>query len=185
MTLHPTSLPSQSIVCIRHLCSTTRLWSARMALPQHDQDWQRQLQAQIDTCVANAARPAIEFVPTNANAVMFKDEAEQLACLAHDWLRGVVRQQWWWTFLLLRGGVDEVLHAAWLHASAHGPAALAQLTVHDEAVPFLNRLPNAIVLEVLLRVVTVFGLRDLASVLSRLWVTTLSADSLQDHLIEI
>lgn len=175
LSWQPAGLPMQGILCIRQLRSVISLGQTGRPSPQHEHTWQRQLQTQLEACAANAARPALGVVPANANAVRFDDEAEQLACLTRDWLRGIVRQHWWWMPLLARSGVDEWVRAAWLDAPAHGPAALTQLAARDEAVPFLRRWPDAVVHELLQRVVTVFGLGYLEPVLAGMSDITSSA----------
>ena len=165
MSLQPTNAPQHSILCIRQLRSAFSL-----SLPASQQfAWQHKLQAQINACAASAARPALGYVSATANAVLFNDEAEQLACLARDWLHGTLRQQWWWAALLARygaHGADEAMRAAWLQSPAHAPAALAQLATHAEAEPFVRHSPDTFVVNLLQRVITLFGLRYLQPLLS-------------------
>ena len=165
MSLQPTNAPPHSILCIRQLRSVFSL----SLHPSQQSDWQHKLQAQINACAASAARPALGYVPANANAVLFNDEAEQLACLARDWLHGTLRQQWWWAALLARygaRGADEAVRAAWLQSPAHAPAALAQLAACAQAEPFVHHSPDTFVVNLLQRVITLFGLRHMQALLS-------------------
>lgn len=58
-------------------------------------DWQARLQEQMALISRNAARPAAGPVPANADAVIFADRAEWLACLLRDALTGRLSDAWW------------------------------------------------------------------------------------------
>ena len=87
-----------------------------------------------------AARPARGPVPANANAVLFADRAELLACLARDWCSCNVTAQWWWPVLFPRDDFGAIVGRAWLQDARPVPAALARLESAGLAQPFLTRL---------------------------------------------
>jgi hypothetical protein len=56
-----------------------------------------------------ARRPWLHADAATADAVLFTDEAEMVACLVRDWLRGAVSERWWW-----RSVLGEASPAPWL-----------------------------------------------------------------------
>jgi hypothetical protein len=87
-----------------------------------------------------AARPAGGAVPANANAVLFADRAELLACLARDWCAGNAGVGWWWTVLFPRDDLGAVLRRIWLEDARPVPAALGRLECAGLASGFLAKL---------------------------------------------
>jgi hypothetical protein len=73
-----------------------------------------------------AARPALGWVDPHAEAVLFADEAEALACLTSDLLSGTAAGRWWWQSRLpaTGGRAGSSLTAAWLREIRWLPAAL-------------------------------------------------------------
>ena len=66
-------------------------------------------EALVDALISQrrqAARPWHEDVATDCHAVWFADEAELLACLVRDNLRGPVLQRWWWRSVLAGADVS-------------------------------------------------------------------------------
>jgi len=49
---------------------------------------------------SQARRPWLHENAAAADAVLFADEAELVACLVRDWLRGRVADRWWWRSVL-------------------------------------------------------------------------------------
>lgn len=76
----------------------------------------------------SAVRPAMGTSPgPGCEAVWFADEAELLACLAHDSVQGSIGHQWWWqTWLGRRPTAEEALQA-WLTSARSAPAAMVRL----------------------------------------------------------
>jgi hypothetical protein len=93
--------------------------------------WERALQDAIDHAAGQAARPAEGPVPPSAEAVVFLDPAELLACLARDCLLGTVSVNWWWQAWLRASGRStlELVLDAWIREARHVPAAVVAL--HD------------------------------------------------------
>src|SRR5215213_1343355 len=93
--LHPAWLPPSAILCVRQLrgedaASSPALHGRRGAPPE----WEKAIAARIETLARRAARPAREAVAAGAEAVIFDDQAELLACLASDWCGGVETTRW-------------------------------------------------------------------------------------------
>lgn len=98
----PRGLPPQALLWLRRL----RLQAPEAALLRPApgawrQDWIAAGREQLDTALAQAARPALGPVPDSASAVLFADAAEMLACLALAAQRGQL-DRWWWRGLLGR-----------------------------------------------------------------------------------
>ncbi len=71
----------------------------------------------LAAAAASAAKPAYGTVPATAQAVLFADESEMLACLARDGLAGRL-EAWWWRAVLGRD------YPNWALAFAQRPAAV-------------------------------------------------------------
>lgn len=119
-------LEGEAILCVRRIA---------IALPRVDN-----LSAALDAERSNAARPAHDAVPANANAILFADRAELLACLARDWCAGNASVCWWWPVLFPRDDFAKIVRAAWLEDARPVPAALARLEAAGLAPKFLATL---------------------------------------------
>jgi len=128
----PAGLPTGAILLVRRLTAMT---DDSVQAPFGERVTQA-LRRHAD----RARRPWIERDVADAEAVFFADEAELVACLARDWLRGLVADRWWWRTVL--GSVD--VHA-WIrrHALPRGEVlvpAMALLAASRQAVAFVARL---------------------------------------------
>jgi len=158
--LRPRGLSPSAVLCVRRIADPLpgrlTLDSAQARPPP---EWERAFVDALTRLLRSAARPAHEAVPANAEAVLFADRAELLACLARDARDGVAWTRWWWRNLSPPSsapGTDPVV-AAWLAAPEHVPAALALLATHREATAFVAALPVAVAGQLARRVAAVFG----------------------------
>ena len=139
----PGGLPPTAIVCIRRLRDplpgTLPLWRAGARPPAA---WERAVRSRIDTLARQAARPALGPVPADAEAVLFVDQAELLACLARDHLTGAVAGRWWWQSLFPGQAASGLATIAWRASPAHVPAALERLAEQRQAVSFVRTLAD-------------------------------------------
>ena len=161
---HPPGLPASAILCVRRL--SDRRASAPRALAGGATafaEWQRSVAAAIERLVRHAASPARGPVPANAEAVIFGDQAELLACLAADWCEEAAPARWWWRSLF--GGLDAAaaMLSAWLGAPEHVPAALGRLGAAGKLIPFTRVLGENEARSIRRRVVEKFGLYELAA----------------------
>ena len=102
----------------------------------------RALRDELMCSASRARRPWVDGDALSADAVLFEDEAELVACLIRDWLRGLVAERWWWQTVLAHTGVE-----AWLrqHVLPRGDVlapALSLLAPRTEVVPWIARLPE-------------------------------------------
>lgn len=87
-----------------------------------------------------ARRPWLDADAARAEAVIFEDEAELIACLIRDWLRGRVAERWWWQTIIGVAGAEQWLRR---HVLPRGEAlvpALSLLAPTQEVVPWVARL---------------------------------------------
>ncbi|MFL6254451.1 MAG: hypothetical protein ACJ74T_05490, partial [Pyrinomonadaceae bacterium] len=163
---NPPGLPASAILCVRRL-------SDRRERPTHARtrgalafaEWQRSVAAEVSRLARHAARPALGSVPANAEAVIFGDRAELLACLAADWCEEAAPARWWWRSLF--GGLDAAaaMLSAWLEAPEHIPAALGRLHSAGKLIPFARALGETQARSIRRRVVEKFGLYEVAAAL--------------------
>jgi hypothetical protein len=58
------------------------------------------VRGELERVARRARRPWLDPGASGAEAVLFSDEAELVACLVRDWLRGAVAERWWWRTVL-------------------------------------------------------------------------------------
>ncbi len=106
--------------------------------------WEHAARLRISEIARTAARPSYGAIPSAANAVLFADEAELLACFTRDLLSGAAHSRWWWRALLrtLPGSAIANLMEAWRRNIKFVPAALTLLASTGEAVPALRSISD-------------------------------------------
>jgi hypothetical protein len=125
--------------------------------------WENAAQARLNGLCAEAARPARSVVRSSAEAVLFADYGELLACLAIDCGAGV-GLAWWWRSILRHhsarvvGTQSEVWPRVWAEHPLYVPAALQQLDEQRQAVRVLERIAPSQAWRLLLAVARAFGL---------------------------
>jgi hypothetical protein len=163
---HPPGLPASAILCVRRL-SDRRTHEPRAHAPGAlaFSEWQRSVAATIERLARHAASPARGHVPANAEAVIFSDKAELLACLAADWCEEAAPARWWWRSLF--GGLDTAaaMLSAWLDAPEYVPAALGRLNADGKLIRFARALGENEARSIRRRVIEKFGLYEVASAL--------------------
>ena len=166
-SLHPTRLPPPAAVFIRKLRDplpgSLELGQRATRRPL---EWERALAASIDHLVSIAAHPALEPVPASAEAVIFLDRSELLACLASDWIDGSAISRWWWRSLFRASDVTTAVAREWLTSIEYVPAAFAKLAQKGNAIKFAGSLPQSVVGRLLDEITRNFGLTNLRSSLS-------------------
>jgi hypothetical protein len=154
--LRPHGLPPAALLLVRRLTAPPGV-----GLPMEaggvrpPPEWEAGLVAALERALRSAARPAREVVPADAEAVLFGDRAELLACLARDALDGTVWGRWWWRSALAAAGGQEAVQQAWLAEPTHVPAALEVLAAQGVAADVVRALPEpaaAAVADAVLRV---------------------------------
>jgi hypothetical protein len=140
--LRPSRLPTSSILCLRKLRDPAPevRWEHERVRPPLT--WEQSVTKELDRLTAAAVRPALAPVPPTAQAVLFLDRAELLACLTADWLQGTVTLNWWWFTLLKSGAAEQVIVREWTESPQLAPAAMAWLAEGKSLGEFVRRLPE-------------------------------------------
>jgi hypothetical protein len=166
--VRPRALPQAAILCIRNLKDplpgTLKLdESQRMS----STEWENAAIGSIERMAGNASRPILGSAPLNADAVLFADRAEFLACLAMDLLDGVLTTNWWWKGIFHSDDIPNSAVNAWLDDPEHVPAALQLLSHRGRAVTFLRGLSDSDVETSLQMLMTTFGLNEMKRMLDK------------------
>lgn len=120
----PRSLPPQALLWLRRVAIQVPPVALKRVGAGRDEVAARGRE-QFDAALARAARPALGPVPRDAEAVLFADEAEMLACLALAAQAGQL-DRWWWRGLL--GSRWPAWPVAWAQRPAAQAGALRLLT---------------------------------------------------------
>src|SRR5207245_2068822 len=139
--------------------------------------WEQAVLASLKQLVEHAAHPARYAVPSNAEAVIFADRAEMLACLASDWCEGNILTRWWWQSLFRGKDIGQLLVPTWLETPEYIPAALHHLATSGKAVSFVQPLHDNDIHIMLQTIVHSFGLHELHSALERVSKAPPSAEA--------
>jgi hypothetical protein len=148
LDLHPPGLPERSVLVVR-----------RMELASFDGVTAQRTRAALADLRRTAARPAAGPVGASANAVLFGDEVEFLACLTADVVHGTADRRWYWRKIVpvISGESSAAagaagLAAAWISYVRWLPASLARLPEPEtrRAVSLLSRPQTSRVLRALL-----------------------------------
>jgi hypothetical protein len=109
-----------------------------------------------------ARRPWLHADAAEAAAVCFSDEAELVACLLRDWVRGAVAQRWWWHGVLGHLDVTRWLRVQVLAHAERLVPALVLLAERGEAAACVARLDDADAAQALRCVQRAYGLSEWA-----------------------
>lgn len=173
--LHPPGLAPSAILCVRRLRGPAPgPLSARVACGMVSPAWEQAVTAALGDLARRAARPARAYVPADAEAVLFADEAEMLACYVGDCRAGLAGARWWWKGLF-RGAETHPVRAL-LEAPACTPAVFEHLTRRGEAVAFVQTLGEREARALLRRVAHTYGLSHLQNELDAALDASRTAD---------
>ncbi len=166
--LRPPGLPPAALLCVRRL-SDPRPGMLAMGGDQvrPPPEWERAFVGALERMMREAARPAHGPVPASAEAVLFADRAELLACLARDICDRTAWVNWWWRGMFhpaARIRADHVIRRL-LEEPEHVPAALELLAAWGAAVSFAQTVAPAIALDLAARVAGAFAAPELRAAL--------------------
>jgi hypothetical protein len=132
-----------------------------------DSIWERAVQNILTVVYSHAARPIQGYLPSQAEAILFADEGEMIACLALDMVRGEAWNRWWWK-LILRGLPSPTLDSLKMllcRNALYLPAALHYLVAWEQAIGVINTLSPEQALTVLSAMSTKHEIIDLVTYL--------------------
>jgi hypothetical protein len=133
----PPGLPRHAILLVRRLAAPAGVpGAAASSLAQR-------VTMELRRCASLARRPWLHADAGTAEAVLFADEAELVACLIRDGLRGGVSGHWWWRSILGSLGAEQWLRDRVLPRGEILVPALSLLAPRGEAVPWVARLQEA------------------------------------------
>jgi hypothetical protein len=127
--LVPAGLPPAAVLVVRQLTDPMphRFVAGRM---RPRSEWERAVRRTIEAAARTARRPdEAGRIDPAADAVLFEDEAQLLACLIVAVVHGRAGSSWWWNVLLARLQIPKTV---WADA-ARDPASL--LAAMPQAVP--------------------------------------------------
>ena len=165
VTLRPSRMSPSAVLVVRSMSDplpgaiTKQFASAASPSPA----WEGAAQARLSALCAEAARPARSAVRPSAEAVLFADHSELLACLALDLGTGT-ELAWWWKSILRRhlargfGVQADVWPLVWAEQPHYVPAAMQLLDKRKQAVRVLERIAPSQAWRLLLAVAHSFGL---------------------------
>ena len=90
-------LPPSALLIVKRVAPTARL---RLARSVADEGFGQVVRTELKRNAKQAGRPWLNSETANAEAVLFTDESELMACLLRDWLRGTLASHWWWQSVL-------------------------------------------------------------------------------------
>ena len=144
--LTPATMPPQAILCIRSLNDplpgTIDLHSSHITQPAA---WEYAARDSVTAAYRRAARHAHCSVPSSADAVLFADHAELLACAARDACNGLLNA-WWWKHIIPSFSFDRVV-AEWKKEPLYVPAAVDLLCASGDAISFIGRIERKAAIE--------------------------------------
>src|SRR5882672_1689088 len=160
--LHPSWLHPSAIVCVRHFDDPM---PGALKFHRHNStqtsEWQRAVSISMENRIRRATRPFNMEVSSETTAVIFKDQAELLACLALDWSADRLESRWWWQSLFKGQPVSRIVPDAWLNAPEYVPAAVELLSVKLRIKQFARALSNDVAGALLREVTRTFALQEL------------------------
>lgn len=133
----PPGFPPQSILIVRHARSPNSISLASFRLRSQ---WEQSVRENITRLYRTAVRPVGGMVPAGAQAVLFADTGEWLACMGRAVHAGELDQTWY-REAFLRSKVDSsssALARAWFHEPRSVPAAIAHLAAWSRVVKVLQ-----------------------------------------------
>jgi len=160
-SLQPPAMPPSAVLVVRSMADplpgrlVADLKPAAIARPE----WEHAAQDRLGELYARAARPAWGAVPDAAEAVLFADYGELLACLAID-LDSAAGLAWWWQSLRKRfplrlpGSWTRI----WEEHPEYVPSALEHLAARHQTAAVLERIAPLHAWRLLLAVAHMFHL---------------------------
>jgi hypothetical protein len=166
--LRPAGLPPHAILLVRRMVDPApRRLSLDPGTHAPSGEWESVLRSRLADLYRGAGRPARGSVASDADAVVFADEAELLAACAIDVLDGRAADAWWWrTVFGARAPSAGSLAVALASAPAAVPALLEGLDRRGRADELLRRIDEPATWRILRAVADAFGVGALAAELA-------------------
>lgn len=133
----PPGFPPHAILIVRHAVGPRPV---NLATSRLNSKWEAEVRENITRLYRGAERPARGIFRAGAQAVLFADIGEWLACLGLAARSGVIAQTWYWRASLQQEGVlsSFTLARVWTRAPRFVPAAIAHLAQLGRAAEVLK-----------------------------------------------
>jgi hypothetical protein len=164
MEVAPANFPPSAVLIVRQLLDPLpKCLNLSLSFARIDSTWERAVQNKLSEFYRQAARPNLGLVPANAVAVVFSDEAEMLACLTLDLIRGEAAGHWWWRNFLRNMPYSTADNVTKLLCERPTlvPAILHQLAERGQAETVVANLSPEQALRILTAVNRAYALPDL------------------------
>jgi hypothetical protein len=136
----PRGFPPHAVLVIRRMSAPRGISLGALRLRS---EWEREMREEVALLWRCAVRPARGLAPEWAEAILFADEGEWLACLGLAVARREVERHWCWRASLGAESIvssTQTLVRAWASAPRFLPAALVNLARWGEAARVLGTL---------------------------------------------
>ncbi len=114
--------------------------AARLRLGAPPDVFAQAVRAELTERMRSARRPWRDGEAAAAQAVLFADESELIACVLRDWLRGMLAERWWAASVLRGVAVSQWWRREVLPRGDILPAVLEQLATQEAAAAWVCRL---------------------------------------------
>lgn len=140
--IRPSTLSPTAVFLVRRLTDPLPGQMAVDGAVRVRTQWETAVRHSLARQVSQAVRPQQGRLPPVADAVLFIDEAEMLACFTLALHRGIVHQRWWWRRLLRQVG-NQAVSSLWQERPYQLPAIFHFLSRWHETGPVLTTLSAA------------------------------------------
>jgi hypothetical protein len=157
----PAGFPPQAILFVRRLTAPGKL-SLGSILPERF--WEQSAREVLTSLYRRAVRASRGVIPNSAEAVIFVDMAELLACLGIAVESRTVEREWYWRALLKEHAVSSaaIVEMAWIEQPRFVPAAFEYLVKCGYAARVLRCLSEQQVGRILEKIIDEFNLPSVA-----------------------
>src|SRR5262245_12010206 len=101
VTFDPPGMSPSAILLVRRLTDPLpRRLASDLEAVRANSEWESAARIRLSEFHRRAGRPIRGFVSGAADAVVFSDQSEMLACLARDIVSGDAAMFWWWRTIL-------------------------------------------------------------------------------------
>lgn len=161
--IRPSTLPPTAVFLVRRLTDPLPGQMAESGAVRVRTPWETAVRHRLAQQVSQAVRPQIGWLPPDADAVLFSDEAEMLACLSLALRHGIAHQRWWWRRLLPQLA-NQTISGLWRERPHQLPAILHILTRWHKAEPLLTTLSSAAAATILHTLAKAYGVPNFQTV---------------------
>lgn len=152
-------LPAGALLVVRRVAPGAQLGAPRTVMGN---TFGAAVSRDLAGFLARAARPWSQPDSASAEAVLFADESELMACVVRDWLRGTLAERWWGTTLLGGLPVSEWWRRNLLPRGNVLPAVLSLLAEQGEVMVWVARLGAAEVTQAITAIIAAHAMNTLS-----------------------